>query len=75
MTVLIVEWCPWLLSAITVWQMWLVGNHDPAAWVVGYVSQALWLLWIVTSETYGLLPLNAALWFVFARNHLRWSAP
>lgn len=37
------------------------------------LAEALWLVWIVGTNTWGLLPMNVALWIVYARNHLKWS--
>lgn len=68
-----VFWMPFLLSAITIWMTLLAGNKHPKAWLVGLVNQLLWLLWIVASGSYGLLPMNIALWLVYGRNHLRWQ--
>lgn len=67
------EYLPWLLSAITIWMTLLAGNKHPQAWAVGLCNQALWLVWIVASETWGMLPMNASLWFMYARNHFKWS--
>lgn len=63
---------PWLMSAITIWMTVLAGNKHPKAWLVGIFNQALWLGWIINSETWGLLPMNIALWVVYARNHWKW---
>lgn len=63
---------PWLLSAITIWMTLLAGNKHRSAWVVGLVNQALWLVWIIASETWGLLPLTAALSIVYVRNYVKW---
>jgi len=70
----IIAHLPWLLSAITIWMTVLAGNKHPSAWAVGLANQALWLGWIVASSAWGLLPMNIALWFVYGRNHLKWSA-
>ena len=72
MTELIRDYLPWLLSAITIWMTVLAGNKHPSAWLVGLANQALWLGWIVTVGAWGLLPMNLALWIVYARNHLKW---
>ena len=64
---------PWLLSAITIYMTILAGNKSRNAWLYGLVNQALWLLWVLTTGTYGLLPMNAALWLLYGRNHLKWS--
>lgn len=63
---------PWLLSAITIYMTVLAGNKHRNAWLFGLANQALWLIWIVTTGAYGLLPMNATLWVVYARNHLKW---
>jgi hypothetical protein len=65
---------PWLMSAITIWMTVLAGNKHSSAWLIGIVNQALWLSWIVMTGTWGLIPMNIALWIVYARNHMRWSA-
>jgi hypothetical protein len=69
---LIVSLLPWLLSAITIWMTVLAGNKSRWAWAVGLGNQALWLGWIVASASWGLIPMNLALWAVYARNHMKW---
>lgn len=67
------DYLPWFMSAITIWMTLLAGNKHRSAWLVGLGNQALWLFWIVSMQAWGLLPMNAALWVVYARNHLKWS--
>lgn len=73
MTTAITTYLPWLLSAITIWMTLLAGNKSRHAWLVGLANQALWLVWIVVTTTWGLIPLNVALWIVYARNHMKWA--
>lgn len=73
MTTLIASYLPWLLSAITIYMTILAGNKSRNAWLFGLINQALWLVWILTTGAYGLLPMNAALWLLYARNHMKWS--
>lgn len=68
----IVMLLPWVLSAITLWMTVLAGNRHRYAWAIGLGNQALWLCWIVAAEAWGLIPMNIALWVVYARNHLKW---
>jgi len=70
----IIAYLPWLLSAITIYTMFLAGDRKSYTWLVGLANQALWLTWIVASEAWGLIPMNIALWAVYARNHLKWRA-
>jgi len=69
----IIFYLPFVLSAVTIWMTLLAGNKHRHAWAVGLGNQALWLVWIITSSAWGLLPMNAALWAVYARNHLKWT--
>lgn len=71
---MIETYLPWLLSAITIYTMLLAGNVSKHTWAVGLANQALWLIWIIASASWGLIPMNIALWVVYARNHLKWRA-
>lgn len=71
---LIAKQLPWLLSAITIYMTILAGNKHRNAWLFGLGNQALWLVWIITTGAWGLIPMNLALWVVYARNHLKWGA-
>ncbi len=71
---IIEQYLPWLLSAITIYMTVLAGNKHPKAWLVGLVNQAFWLVWIVAVDAWGLIPMNIALTFVCARNHLKWQS-
>jgi len=70
---MIETYLPWLLSAITIYTMFLAGDRDKNTWLVGLANQALWLTWIIASASWGLMPMNIALWIVYARNHLKWQ--
>lgn len=69
----IITYLPWLLSMITIWMTLAAGNKHKSAWLIGLANQALWLVWIIAAEAWGLIPLNAALWIVYARNHWKWA--
>ena len=70
---LIVTYLPYLLSVITIWMTFSAGSKRKNAWLIGLPAQALWLVWIVVSESLGFLPMNAAMWIVCVRNHLKWN--
>lgn len=63
---------PWLMSAITLYMTFLQGNKKQSAWAWGLINQVLWLVFAVSTETWGLLPLNAGLWYLYVRNWLKW---
>jgi hypothetical protein len=64
---------PWLLSAITIYTMWQAGNKSKWTWAIGGANQVLWFIWILSSESWGLLPMNFAMCIIYARNHLKWN--
>jgi succinate dehydrogenase hydrophobic anchor subunit len=68
------EIIPYILSAITIYMFLLAGNKKRSAWIVGLVNQALWLAWILLTQTWGLLPMNIALWIVYTRNYIKWGS-
>lgn len=68
-----ITYLPYLLSLITIYSMLLAGNKKRGAWAVGLVNQLLWLVWICLTATWGLLPMNLALWVVYGRNYLKWK--
>lgn len=70
---IIIVYLPWLLSANTIYSMLLAGNKKRGAWAFGLAGQLLWLVWILTTKSWGLLPMNAALWVVYSRNYLKWK--
>lgn len=63
---------PLATSIMTLVGMWLAGNKDPRAWMVGLANQVLWFTFIVMFAAWGLLPLMVALIIVYSRNLVRW---
>jgi len=68
-----IQYLPYILSAVTIYMFLLAGNKSKNAWVIGLLNQFLWIIWIVLSSTWGLLPMNIALWVVYTRNHFKWA--
>lgn len=69
----LIDAIPYALSAVTIYMNVLAGNKHPRAWAVGLLGQVGWSGWIVSSGTWGFLPMNLALWWVYGRNHWKWS--
>jgi len=70
---IIVIYLPYLLSAITIYTMFLAGDKNKSAWMVGLINQLLWLIWIILSQSWGLIFGNIALWIVYGRNYVKWN--
>jgi hypothetical protein len=64
---------PWILSITTICVLWLAGNKNKWAWILGFGNQCFWLLWIFLSATWGLIPLNVVLLVTYMRNHVKWK--
>ena len=71
---MIIKYLPYLLSAITLYTMFLAGGKKSYTWLIGLLNQALWVVWIIKAKAWGLVPMNLGLWFVYVRNHLAWSS-
>lgn len=72
MSKFLISFLPWVLSANTLYVMFLAGNKRKGAWLLALVGQVFWLVWILLTESWGLLPMNVGLWIVYGRNHLKW---
>ncbi len=59
---------PWITSAGTLVAVWLSGRNLRLSWKVSLANQAMWLVFIITYEAWGLLPLTLALSGIFARH-------
>lgn len=70
---IIITYLPYLLSALTIYTMFLAGNKRKGAWLVGLANQLLWLAWIILTHSWGLIPMNLALWVVYTRNYIKWN--
>ena len=66
---------PYLMSAITVYQLTLAGHKKASTWLWGLGNQTLWLTWIISTEAWGLLPMTAALLIVYTKNYRLWTRP
>lgn len=69
---LIIKWAPWILSIVTITMTAMAGRLHRKSWVVGLAGNVLWLIWIIASKSWGFLPLNIVLFFLYAKNHLSW---
>lgn len=70
---LVVFILPWILSCLTLWMTFLAGNNNPKTWLIGLFSQCLWIIWILLSKSWGLIPLNLGMWVIYYRNHRKWN--
>jgi hypothetical protein len=62
-----------VISVVTIIQMYLLSRKAKSGLYVGIFSQFLWFAFIFTTGSWGLLPLNIALWYIFLTGILRWK--
>lgn len=65
---------PLVTSLVTLWGIYEAGNKRSRGWLIGLANQGLWLVFIISFEAWGLLPLTVALTGMYSRNLLRWRA-
>lgn len=62
-----------IMSLITILVMWLAGNNDKRAWLLGLANQVLWVIFIIMTGSWGLLLLTGSLVVVYIRNLRKWE--
>jgi hypothetical protein len=70
---IIITYLPWFLSANTLYFTFLAGNKKKGAWALALVGQLFWLVWILATQSWGLLPMNIGMWVMYSRNYIKWS--
>jgi len=70
---IITIYLPYLLSANTLYFTFLAGNKKRMAWLLALFGQVFWLIWILTTKSYGLLPMNIGMWVIYYRNYIKWN--
>ncbi len=65
---------PWLLSAVTIAQIWLTGNRWRYVWLFALGNGALWMWWTCLAGAWGMMPLHVFGSIVAIRNHRKWTS-
>lgn len=63
----------WLLSITGILGMYLAGKRLAVGWLVGLLSEALWLIYAIVTKQWGFLLGVAAYSYVFYANWRAWS--
>lgn len=63
-----------LTSTLTLLSVRMAGRGDQRFNYIGLGNQALWLIVILASGTYGILVLTAAMTYQYTNNIIRWKA-
>lgn len=70
---LIVHVLPWVVSVMTIVYIVLAGNKHRNTWVLCFITQCLWAVWIVSQHAWGLLLVTVWLMVQSVINHYKWK--
>jgi hypothetical protein len=62
----------WILSITSMITLWLMGNKNKYAPIVGIVSQILWIYYAVSIKQYGLIIGTVGYLIIHIRNSFKW---
>lgn len=65
---------PWVMSAVTIVQLWLTGNRWRYVWLLALCNGVVWTTWTVLARQWGMMPLNVVSAVVAWRNHRVWMS-
>ena len=63
----------YILSALSLLSLWLMGNKNKLGIVVGLANQLLWVVYALMLKQYGLLIGVIAYTIIHIRNLVKWS--
>lgn len=62
----------WMISALSITMFVLAGRKLYLTWIVGLVIQVLWIVYILQTQSWGLLPMVGFCIVIFTINHFKW---
>jgi hypothetical protein len=63
----------YLLSALSIFVLWGVGNKWKWIWAVGILSQIIWFIFIYQTKLYGLIPMHVVYLCLYTINLIKWT--
>lgn len=60
-------------SFLTIWQMWKYGDKSLIGPIVGFVSNFAWWVLTIYTAQWGIMPVNAVMFYVNTRNYIKWK--
>lgn len=67
------EYFSWVMSAMSVLMLWQMGNKSKYAPVTGLVNQIMWIVYVIGTQQWGLMPGVIAFTVVHTRNLIKWN--
>jgi len=67
------QYFSYVLGAIACVVLWMLGNKNKTALLIGAGSQILWIIYSINLKQYGLI-ISAIVYFVvYIRNYIKWN--
>lgn len=63
----------WLLSAVGMLALWLLGRRSKTGFLVGLLSDVLWAVYSVQTAQWGFLPACAVYAVIHIHNYRKWG--
>jgi hypothetical protein len=63
----------WIITALTLFSMYFVEQKRKEGWLVSFGTQAVWILYALTTKQYGFLAPAPFFIVLYARNYVRWA--
>lgn len=67
-------WWSWLLTAVGVLAVYLIGSQRRSGFALGVAAQALWIVYAVVTEQYGFVIASLLYATMYARGWKKWTS-
>lgn len=68
------EWWSWVLSAVGLTSLWLLGNKSKWGFAVGLLADVLWCSYSINTQQWGFVPGCIVYASVHIRSFKKWKA-
>ena len=65
-------WWSWLLMAVGVTGVYFSGKQKWWGWLIGFLSEILWMIYAIVTEQYGFIIFAMVYAFIFTKNAYTW---
>lgn len=67
------EFWSWLLAAVGVTGIFLVGKKVVWAWLILLINECIWIAYALATDQYGFIVMATAYGIVYIKSYLAWS--
>ena len=67
------KYLPWVIAVVTIYYVGAVGKLKLHGWLMAILTQALWLIYIYATKSWGLIPISIVLGWLGIKNYFVWK--